>query len=55
MLLTSSLLQQVCNNFMVIEVWNRIGPQDQGDKVNKLLQIMIEITIGNNNFLSSLF
>lgn len=55
MLLTSSLLQRVCNNFMVIEVWNRIGPQDQGDKVIKLLQIMIEITTGNNNFLLSLF
>ena len=33
MLLTSSLLQRVCNNFMVIEVWNRIASQDHGDQV----------------------
>ncbi|PFX28573.1 C2 domain-containing protein 3 [Stylophora pistillata] len=33
-LLTSSLLQRVCNNFMVIEVWNRIGQHDQGDKAS---------------------
>ena len=33
MLLSSTLLQRVCNNFMVVEIWNRVGPHDQGDKV----------------------
>ena len=39
MLLTLTLLQRVCNNFMVIEVWNRIGPNDQGDKVKLMLTV----------------
>ena len=32
-MLNSSLLQRLRNNFMVVEVWNRIGPHDHADKV----------------------
>ncbi|CAH3017538.1 unnamed protein product, partial [Porites evermanni] len=38
-LLTSSLLQRVCNNFMVIEVWNRIASQDHGDQLVGLVKL----------------
>ena len=34
-ILTPTLLKRVCNNFMVVEVWNRVGPNDLGDKVQQ--------------------
>ena len=34
-MLNSSLLQRLRNNFMVVEVWNRIGPHDHADQVIK--------------------
>ena len=28
MLLTPTLLQRTCNNFMVVEIWNRVGSSE---------------------------
>ena len=41
MMLNSPLLQRICNNVMIIEVWNRIGPHDHADQVKCLLNLVI--------------
>ena len=43
-MLNSSLLQRLRNNFMVVEVWNRIGPHDHADQViNFLFHLIIKL------------
>ncbi|XP_068718257.1 C2 domain-containing protein 3-like isoform X2 [Montipora capricornis] len=38
-MLNSPLLQRICNNVMIIEVWNRIGPHDHADQLLGLVKL----------------
>ena len=47
-MLNSSLLQRLRNNFMVVEVWNRIGPHDHADQV---INFLFHLIIFNNGLI----